>query len=202
MAIKFQYNKTSLNELGKQLKMRTRALPTIKSKESALRVEVKKAKDTAAEYARSLEELSARYDYMAALWNEFDPELVSIRDVELGTVKIAGVRIPVLRKIDFAVKPYDLFSSPVWIADGVEVLKRIATLGIEHAFYDHKTQLLDHARKKTTQKVNLYEKVQIPGYEDAIRKIKRFLEDEENLSKSAQKIVKTRHEQTGEEVQS
>ena len=80
------------------------------------------------------------------------------------------------------------------------MLKRIATLGIEHAFYDHKTQLLDHARKKTTQKVNLYEKVQIPGYEDAIRKIKRFLEDEENLSKSAQKIVKTRHGQTGEEV--
>ena len=47
MAIKFQYNKTSLGELGKQLKMRQKALPTIKSKESALRSEVKKAKDTA-----------------------------------------------------------------------------------------------------------------------------------------------------------
>ena len=44
MAIKFQYNKTSLGELGKQLKMRQRALPTIKSKESALRVEVSAAK--------------------------------------------------------------------------------------------------------------------------------------------------------------
>ena len=33
MAIKFQYNKTSLGELGKQLKMRQKALPTIKSKE-------------------------------------------------------------------------------------------------------------------------------------------------------------------------
>ena len=32
MAIKFQYNKTSLGELGKQLKMRQKALPTIKSK--------------------------------------------------------------------------------------------------------------------------------------------------------------------------
>ena len=37
MAIKFQYNKTSLGDLGKQLKMRQKALPTIKSKESALR---------------------------------------------------------------------------------------------------------------------------------------------------------------------
>ena len=50
-------------------------------------------------------------------------------------------------------------------------------------------ELLDFARKKTTQKVNLYEKVQIPGYEEAISKVKRFLEDEENLSKSSQKIV-------------
>lgn len=58
--------------------------------------------------------------------------------------------------------------------------------------------LLDHARRKTTQKVNLYEKVQIPNYEDAIRKIKRFLEDEENLSKSAQKIVKKRQQKQKE----
>ena len=52
MAIKFQYNKTSLGELGKQLKMRQKALPTIKSKESALRSEVKKAKDTAQDFQR------------------------------------------------------------------------------------------------------------------------------------------------------
>jgi V/A-type H+-transporting ATPase subunit D len=55
-------------------------------------------------------------------------------------------------------------------------------------------ELLEYARKKTTQKVNLFEKVQIPGYQDAIRKIKRFMEDEENLSKSSQKIVKSKRE--------
>ena len=53
--------------------------------------------------------------------------------------------------------------------------------------------------ERFTQKVNLYEKVQIPGYEDAIRKIKRFMEDEENLSKSAQKIVKTRQQAAAKE---
>ena len=45
MAIKFQYNKTSLNNIGKQLKMRQKALPTLKNKESALRIEVRNAKD-------------------------------------------------------------------------------------------------------------------------------------------------------------
>ena len=194
MAIKFQYNKTSLGELGKQLKMRQKALPTIKSKESALRSEVKRAKDSANDYRRQLDALKAEYDYMVALWGEFDCDLLRIADVELTTQKIAGVRTPVLQKVQFEEKAYDLFSSPVWYADGVEILKRLARLGLEYAVYNRKMELLDWARRKTTQKVNLYEKVQIPGYEDAIRKIKRFMEDEENLSKSAQKIVKTKQQ--------
>ena len=198
MAIKFQYNKTSLGELGKQLKMRRTALPTIKSKESALRSEVKRAKDTARDYRRRLDALAAEYDYMVALWGEFDSTLLRVKDVELTEQKIAGVRIPVLAGVSFELKPYDLFSSPVWYADGVELLKRLAELGVEYEVYNRKMELLDYARRKTTQKVNLYEKVQIPGYEDAIRKIKRFMEDEENLSKSAQKIVKTRQQQAAE----
>ena len=200
MAIKFQYNKTSLGELGKQLKMRRTALPTIKSKESALRSEVKRAKDTARDYRRRLDALAAEYDYMVALWGEFDATLLRVKDVELTEQKIAGVRIPVLAGVSFEQKPYDLFSSPVWFADGVELLKRLATLGVEFEVYNRKMELLDYARRKTTQKVNLYEKVQIPGYEDAIRKIKRFMEDEENLSKSSQKILKTLLEKRAEPV--
>ena len=199
MAIKFQYNKTSLGELGKQLKMRQKALPTIKSKESALRSEVKRAKDSAAKYRRQLDSLIAEYDYMMALWGEFDCTLLGVKDVELHSQKIAGVRIPLLDHVVFNEKPFDLFSSPAWYGDGVELLKRIATLGIEFEIYNRQTELLDYARRKTTQKVNLYEKVQIPGYEDAIRKIKRFMEDEENLSKSAQKIVKTRQQAAAKE---
>ena len=198
MAIKFQYNKTSLGELGKQLKMRQTALPTIKSKESALRSEVKKAKDTARDYRRRLDALAAEYDYMVALWGEFDATLLRVVDVQLAQQKIAGVRTPLLEEVRCEEKESDLFSSPVWYADGIDLLKRLAKLGIEYEVYNRKMELLDYARRKTTQKVNLYEKVQIPGYEDAIRKIKRFMEDEENLSKSAQKIVKTRQQQAAE----
>ncbi len=195
MAIKFQYNKTSLGELNKQLKIRKNALPTIKSKESALRSEVKRAKDSALAYRRELDELRAQYDFMVQLWGDFDCDLTPTTDVELPTQKIAGVRIPILDNIIYEEKAYDLFSSPVWYAEGIKVLKQLSRLGIEFEVYNRKMELLDYARRKTTQKVNLYEKVQIPGYEDAIRKIKRFMEDEENLSKSAQKIVKTRQAQ-------
>ena len=191
MAIKFQYNKTSLGELGKQLKMRQKALPTIKSKESALRSEVKRAKDSAAEYRERLDALVAEYDYMVALWGEFDASLVSLKDVELGEKKIAGVRVPLLLNISLEVQPFGLFSAPKWYFDGIQLLQGLAKTAVEREFVLAKLDLLDHARRKTTQKVNLFEKVQIPGYQEAIRKIKRFMEDEENLSKSSQKILKS-----------
>ena len=199
MAIKFQYNKTSLNELNKQLKVRTRALPTLKNKESALRLEVKKAKKRSDALLEQLSASLKEYDYLAGLWNEFEPGMIAVKDVVLEKTKFAGVVIPELKDIVYEVKEIDLFRKPMWYTDGVRILKELARLGIESEICSEKSRVLDYSRKKTTQKVNLYEKVQIPGYHEAILKIKRYLEDEENLSKAAQKIVKIRHDLEEEE---
>ena len=193
MAIKFQYNTTSLNTISKQLKMRKNALPTLKNKESALRISVIAAKAKSEKLIADLEDALRRYDYLAALWNEFEPGLISITDVELDTVKVAGVQTPELREIHYEIREFNAFAKPAWYADGVAILKELSRLGIESEVYLEKSRILDYQRKKTTQKVNLYEKVQIPGYQEAIRKIKRYMEDEENLSKAASKIVKSRH---------
>lgn len=181
--------------------MRLRALPTLKNKEAALRVEVKKAKDKSISLEKAHDKKFYSYAVSAGLWNEFIPELISVGEVILSTQKIAGVKIPVLEKIIFRERAFSLFETPKWFPEGISVVKELAETLIEKEFYMRKMQLLDFARRKTTQKVNLYEKVQIPGYEDAIRKIKRFLEDEENLSKSAQKIVKKRQQKQLEEAQ-
>ena len=121
-----------------------------------------------------------------------------MRDVRLGVRKIAGVRVPLLEDVDFEIRPYSLFNSPKWYADGLHILKGLASTAIEREFAVAKLNLLEHARKKTTQKVTLFEKVQIPGYQDALRKIKRFMEAEENLSKSSQKILKSIQEKRKE----
>ena len=199
MAIKFQYNKTSLTNLGKQLKVRQRALPTLKNKESALRVSVIAAKAESDRLQHELEAALQTYDYMAGLWTEFEPGLISVKDVVLATVKVAGVRTPELKEVIYDVKPFDPFAKPMWYGEGVAILKKLAQLGIESEVLLEKSRILEFQRKKTTQKVNLYEKVQIPGYQEAIRKIKRFMEDEENLSKASQKIVKNRHQEEEEE---
>lgn len=200
MAIKFQFNKTSLQLLEKNLKMRKRTLPIIKSKETALRLEVKKCKAEAMELERKLQQQIQGYERMYALWGEFDTSLVSLKDVELTVKKIAGVRVPILSNIALEVRPFGLFSAPKWYFDGINLLQGLAKTAVEREFVDAKLHLLDHARRKTTQKVNLFEKVQIPGYQEAIRKIKRFMEDEENLSKSSQKILKALQEKRKEAI--
>ena len=127
------------------------------------------------------------YESMVALWNEFNPELIAVKDVTLSTKKIAGVVVPLLDEIKFEIRHYSLFNAPAWYADGMALLQKLARTGIEAEFEGMKLELLEHARKKTTQKVNLFEKVQIPGYKDAIRKVKRFMEDAEDYESKSRK---------------
>ncbi|HDR68142.1 MAG TPA: V-type ATP synthase subunit D [Bacteroidaceae bacterium] len=198
MSVKFQYNKTSLQALDKQLRIRLRALPTLKNKESALRMEVKNAKIRKKQLEDELEKIIENEDKSLMMWDEFDPALISVSDIRLKFKKIAGVKIPELDEVFFNVREFDVFVRPKWFLGGVEIMKTLMKLAIDKELTVKKQEVLEYARKKTTQKVNLFEKVQIPDYENAIRKIKRYLEDEDNLAKAAQKIVKSRQQKAAE----
>ncbi len=195
MAVAFKYNKTSLQELSIQLKIRESALPTLKNKEAALRLEVRKAKRAAKEFQQQLEGRTREVKNMTRLWAEFDANLMKLKDATYETKVIAGVRIPLLKKIDFDITDFSLFRRPGWYLEGIKILKELTQLSLQRDVSIRTSELLEKARKKTSQKVNLYEKVQIPDYKTAMNKIKRYLEDEENLNKAAQKILKKRTEE-------
>ena len=192
MAIKFQYNKISLQEMQKQLKVRLDALPVIKYKEAILRTEAEKAKRKRLELERSVENKSKQYGYMNILWQEFPQDVITVSEVKTSMKNIAGVKTPQFENVDFELRPLCLFDQPLWVSDGIALLKELIRLSIEKELLGIRTALLDAARKKTTQKVNLYEKVQVPDYLNAISKIKKFMNDEESLGKATQKIMKKR----------
>lgn len=192
MAIQFQYNKTYLQQLNKGLRVRENALPTLVAKESALRLEVKKAKEQFAAIDVQIRQEYQAQETTLRLWRELPESILTIGKVDLEMKKTAGVKTPILKSIGYSVKRYSAFSHPAWVPEGIEILKKLSELTVRKDLAQKKVVILEFARRKTTQKVNLYEKVQIPEYKEAIRKIKRFLEDEENLAKSAQKILKAR----------
>lgn len=192
MAFKLQYNKTFIQQLQKQLSIREKALPTLKSKETALRVEVKKIGDRIGKLEQELKNVTADLSNAGNLWLEY-PGILKIEKVDINIRNIAGVKVPEFAGLEYRQIGIHIFHQPAWIPMGTDQLKKLirqtAEIKVERKKYD----LLNYARKKTTQKVNLYEKVQIPEFRDGILKIKRYLEDQENLSKSAQKIIKERN---------
>ena len=192
MALKFQYNKTALQNLRRQLSIREKALPTLKSKEAALRLEVRKITgeiDLLKEEYQMIVKENQNYN---GFWTEF-PQIVKIRNIISEQKNIAGVRVAILKNIDFTLEQISLFNMPSWIRLAINMFERLMTIQIRIEMTEARLNALAYARKKTTQKVNLYEKVQIPEYRMAIIKIKRYMEDEDNLSKSSQKIVKERN---------
>ena len=192
MAIKFQYNKVSLQEMQKQLKVRLDTLPVLKFKEAILRAEAEKAKKKMTEMETNISTKIKGYEYMNMLWQEFPQDVITVKEVKTSMKNIAGVKTPQFENIEFELKPLCLFNLPFWTFKGIAILKELIGLSIEKNIILHRAELLEAARKKTTQKVNLYEKVQVPGYADAISKIKKFMNDEESLGKAVQKIMKKR----------
>ena len=192
MALKFQYNKTALQNLRRQLSIRDKALPTLKSKEAALRLEVRKITAEIELLKEEYQALVKQNQNYNGFWTEF-PEIVKIRNVNSEQKNIAGVKVSILTGIDFDIENVSMFNMPSWIRLAINMFELLMTLQIKIEMTENRLNALAYARKKTTQKVNLYEKVQIPEYKTAIIKIKRYMEDEENLSKSSQKIVKERN---------
>ncbi len=194
MPIKFHYNKTTIQQFGKQLAIRQRALPILKNKETALRQEEKKCGKELQLLLEHKEELSKELEAYQGFWNQL-PNVLSLDSEATHYKKVVGVKVPEVASISFSLAEIAWWNYPAWVPSAIDILKRSITLDIKLKVKSKQIDLLKTARKKTTQKVNLYEKVQIPEYEAAIMKIKRFLEDKENISKAAQKIVKKRQEQ-------
>ncbi|HEK19023.1 MAG: V-type ATP synthase subunit D [Mucilaginibacter sp.] len=192
MAIKFQYNKISLQDMQKQLKVRLDALPVIRYKEMVLHAEAEKAKREMTALETTLLNKISQYEYMNRLWQEFPQDVMSVKEIKTSLKNIAGVKVPQFEDVVFEMKPLVLFNQPFWVSDGIALLWDLLRLSIEKQLLVIKTESLNTARKKTTQKVNLYEKVQVPGYLSAISKIKKFMNDEESLGKATQKIMKKR----------
>lgn len=192
--MKFHYNKTTIQDFRKQLAIREKALPILKHKETALRSEARKVSDQLEDLQIEKENLTNRLKAFQRFWFEF-PDIVSLQDPGIYVKKVVGVRVPEVDQIAFDQADISWRYYPAWIPAGIQILREVVASEIKIDVKNRQMASLNNARKKTTQKVNLYEKVQIPAYEEGIRKIRRFLEDIENISKAGQKIMKKKQEE-------
>ncbi|MDR2134581.1 MAG: V-type ATP synthase subunit D [Treponema sp.] len=188
--------KLTKNELKKQkdsLKMYQRYLPTLMLKKQQLQAEIRITELRVRELTDEKNRLDESFKSWIAVYGEkgiFTPDIVRITSVRTAQGNIAGVAIPVFEGAEFAVSPYDLVTTPLWLDAAVERMRKVLLLDIEARIVEEQRRRLDHELRITTQRVNLFEKIKIPETRGNIKKIQVYLGDQQTSAVVRGKIAK------------
>lgn len=189
-----KHTKSELKQQRDALRRFERFLPTLELKQQQLQIEVRRLNAALdrnrAEEARLRAGIEA-WARVLAEPVEFEAWL-RLREVRHGAGNIAGVAIPVFEEVVFERTAPDLFETPPWLDDGLELLEQLVRLDLERAVLEIQEQRLSAELRTTSQRVNLFEKVKIPGCTDAIRVIRIFLGDEQAAAVCRAKVAKNK----------
>ena len=190
---KIALNKSALNNEKKQLKIFERYLPALELKRQQLTIELRKAKKALHEVKLKIEKtLSNVKENLPMLSYEklsLD-NLVNIESVEIKSENIVGVKIPKIENIKIKVTQYDFLTTPHWIDNFVEYLKEFLSIKMQLIICEKRYKHLEYATRTTSQRVNLFSKILIPGAKRNIVKINIFLSDQSRAGVVNAKISK------------
>ena len=191
--------KLTKNELKKQkdaLKRYTRYLPTLELKKQQLLAEIRRVHDEIKASKDKLDALRKQLSAWVALFAE-DVDVASLlelKEVITDTGNIAGINIPLFKKLEFEEKSYDLMEYPLWVDSGVEVAKDTITFEKELEILNEQETLIREELRTTVQRINLFDKVMIPRSKESIRKIRIFMGDQDTAAVVRGKISKSKIE--------
>ena len=191
--------KLTKNELKKQkdaLKRYTRYLPTLELKKQQLLSEIRRVHDEIRVSQGKLDALRKQLSVWVAVFAE-DVDVASLlelKEVVTDTGNIAGINIPLFKKLEFEEKSYDLMKYPLWVDSGVEVAKDTIAFEKELDILREQKALIQEELRTTVQRINLFDKVMIPRSKESIRKIRIFMGDQDTAAVVRGKISKSKIE--------
>lgn len=174
-----------------------RYLPTLQLKKQQLQMEILQQVTLREDKERLKEKKKASIETWIALLSESRVNIklwIKPKEVMVKTKNIAGVDIPVFEKAEFPYVEYDLFTTPLWVDNGLVALREFVFLEEEIRVIQQGIDILRHELRVTTQRVNLFEKVKIPESQEAIRLIKIYLGDQLSNAVGRSKIAKNKIE--------
>lgn len=192
---KIRLSKNELARQRNQLKLYGKLLPSLDLKRRQLTVELTKARRSLEETRMAVDALETRIGaelpMLAHL--EIDIEgLVTMVACDLGEENVVGVRLPELDRIECAVTDYAPLTKPAWVDVLVDRLRDAAEQRIRVQVADERVRILAVAVRRTTQRVNLFERVLIPGAKENIRRIMVHLGDQERSAVANSKLAKAK----------
>lgn len=192
---KLSLSKSSLQKEHSQLKLYTKMLPSLDLKRQQLTMELAKSQEELARLRKEYEELksdTAKRLPMLTMEIKDLAGLVKLESVNVGVENLVGVRVPVLKEINCSVQPYSMLAKPSWVDMLVERLKRAVELYERLKVAEERVKVMEKAKRRITQRVNLFDKVLIPTSKKNIKRIQTFLGDSERTSVVRSKLAKTK----------
>jgi len=189
---KIKHTKNELKAQREALARFERFLPMLQLKKQQLQMEIQRIAAAIVEVKREEDRINAELGQWVRLFSEpvAIGELVTLADISLDEGNIAGVSIPVLKEAQIRRSDCDLFTTPSWVDDAVEILESLIRLRVKREVLAEQRRLIREELLVTTQRVNLFEKVKIPESKENIRVIKIFLGEEQTAAVVRGKLAK------------
>jgi V/A-type H+-transporting ATPase subunit D len=204
MSEKIKLNKNSLREQVQSLKLYLEFLPTLELRKQQLQTEVRKARaviDAArSEFSQYIADAGSWKGLLSSLMPKVK-DLLSIEEVSTKMINVAGVKVPEFKEIRFAQLPYSLVATNWALDAALHFYREALTLQEKIRILEQKLERIERELIKTTQRINLYEKVLIPQTRENIRKIKVYLGDQQTAAVCRAKIAKNKIVQKAQATQ-
>jgi len=195
---KFRLSKNSLQQQQQQLKLYRKLLPSLDLKRRQLTVEAQRARAEHRAALMAAESLESRIGEELPMLadEEFDfSGLVEMRGYRVGEQNVVGTRLPTLEHVQFVVAEYSRLTTPFWVDMLVQRLKEAAEARVRACIADQRVTVLNHAVRRITQRVNLFEKILIPTAKRNIQRIRIYLGDAERSAVVTSKLAKAKQQQ-------
>jgi V/A-type H+-transporting ATPase subunit D len=192
---KVAMNKGALQRQRDQLRLYERVLPSLDLRRRQLTTVAVQARQDLARTEADLEQLSAGIAEQLPMLANQEIEiagLVRIESVRLEEENVVGVKLPLLADLRCTIRDYAMLAKPHWVDVLVVRLQEIARLRLQVRVAAERVRLLDHAVRRTTQRVNLFDKILIPQAKQNIQRIQIFLGDAERAAIVRSKLAKAR----------
>ena len=190
---KLRLSKQSLHQQQEQLKLYKRLLPSLDLKRRQLTMEVQKARQQDGAARAALEALETKIGEELPMLADAEVhlgELVQLKGYEVEEENVVGVRLPRLGSLECSVSEYSRLATPPWIDVLVQRLKDGAEQCLRAEISAERVRILEGAVRRITQRVNLFEKILIPGAKENIQRIRIFLGDAERAAVITSKLSK------------
>ena len=193
---KLQLNKSSLAQEARSLQNYERFLPSLDLKRQQLMAERARATTLLKETKEAIDALRLQVAHTLPMLanREIDlSDLAKIKRVDIGTESVVGTRLPTLEKVEIAIGHYAFLAKPHWVDSVAALLSEMLKLRMRLQVEERRLVVLDGEVKKITQRVNLFDKVLIPGAQANIKRIRIYLSDADMAAVVRSKIAKRKH---------